>query len=74
MITTAKENYFASLGRNSRILQLELKHIGPHLTKLSTRKMRQIYHHFLKMDYLLLTFRIKLKYSMIILFDSVPLT
>ena len=72
MITIAKDNYFASLGRNSRILQLELKHIGPHLTKLSTRKRRQIYHHYLKMDYLLLTFRINLKYSIIILFNSVP--
>ena len=40
---------------------------------MSTRKRRQIYHHYLKMDYLLLTFRIKLKYSMIILFNSVPL-
>ena len=74
MITTAKDNYFASLGQKLSILKLELKHIGPHLTKLSTRKRRQIYHHYLKMDYFLLTFRIKLKYSMIILFNSVPLT
>ena len=59
MFTTAKDNYFASLGQNSRILQLVLKHIGPHLTKLSTRKRRQIYHHYLKMDYLFANFQNK---------------
>ena len=74
MITTAKDNYFASLGRKLSNPAIGIKTYWSTLNKIVNKKKVTNIPHYLQKDYLLLTFRIKLKYLMIILFSSFPLT